>query len=122
MAWRTIADVNEASIHRAVVSHLHARGVPGLLWWHCPNDAKRGPGTYRRLQQMGLLAGVADLVFLHDGRFYALELKSESGRPTEAQLEFRDNVLAAGGYAAIVNGLDRALLVLEMWGLLRGQR
>ena len=42
---------------------------------------------------LGVRAGVADICVLHDGRFYALELKAAGGRSTEAQIEFRDEVM-----------------------------
>jgi hypothetical protein len=65
--------------------------------------------------------GVADLIFLYDGRAFALELKSERGRPTAAQMQFLSDFRAAGGEASIASGLDQALRILEVWGLLRGR-
>jgi hypothetical protein len=64
---------------------------------------------------------VADLILLHDGRAFALELKTEQGRPTAAQMTFISEFRAAGGEASIANGLDQALHALEAWGLLRGR-
>jgi hypothetical protein len=52
---------------------------------------------------------------------FALELKSSRGRPTAAQMTFISEFRAAGGEASIANGLDQALHVLEVWGLLRGR-
>src|SRR5262249_55327229 len=70
---------------------------------------------------MGVRAGVSDFVLLHRGHAYALELKAPKGRPTIEQMEFVSDFNSAGGHACIAEGLDRALRVLETWGLLRGQ-
>jgi hypothetical protein len=87
----------EQAIHKAVVAHLRQRGVPGLVFWHTPNGV-RGRSRKHHVQGaiakgMGVRAGVSDLVLLHRGRAYALELKTP----------------------------NRALRVLETRGLLRGQ-
>jgi hypothetical protein len=49
-----------------------------------------------------------------------MELKAEGGRPTETQLATIAAMEAAGAFTAIAQGLDRALAILEAWGLLRG--
>jgi hypothetical protein len=115
----------EQAIHKAVVAHLRQRGVPGLVFWHTPNGV-RGRSRRHHVQGaiakgMGVRPGVSDLVLLHRGRAYALELKAPTGRPTVEQMEFVSDFNSAGGHACIADGLDRALRVLETWGLLRGQ-
>jgi hypothetical protein len=119
----------EDAIQAAVVAHLVARGVPGLVFWHTPNSSRLGgkrtkdgvPFEAIRLKLLGLRKGVADLILVHNGRCFALELKSEKGRPTEPQMAFISDFNAAGGNGCIVHGLDKALKVLEVWGLLRGK-
>ena len=72
------------------------------------------------LKGLGVTAGVPDLLLWHSGRSFALELKAESGRTSVDQLEMLARLDAAGVYTALCYGLDRALRVLEQWGLLRG--
>src|SRR5262249_58400862 len=113
----------EDCIQRAVCQHLCIRGVRGLLWWHTPNGGKRRPIEAAIMKSLGVRAGVADLILLHGGRMFALELKAENGRPTAAQMQFISDFNAAvapNGGACIAHCLDRALGVLETWGLLRG--
>jgi hypothetical protein len=93
----------EQEIHRAVVEHLHLRGVRGLIFCHVPN------GGYRRPTEAAVFKGLG-----------ALELKRPGGRPSEDQLRFLSDFEMAGGYTAICDDLDRALRTLEAWGLLRG--
>ena len=112
----------ERSIQRAVIGHLRARAHPGVVFFHVPNGGSRNVVEARNLKLDGVTAGVSDIIMLHDGNMFALELKAEGGRPTESQLEFIDRVKAAGGYAVWVNGLDAALRTLECWGILRPNR
>lgn len=115
----------EQEIHKAVVAHLRQRGRPGVVFWHTPNNVH---GSRRRdyvagaiHKAMGARAGVSDLIAVHAGRIYALELKAPGGRPTEAQLEFIADMEKAGAFTCIAEGIDRAIAVLESWGLLRGK-
>jgi hypothetical protein len=48
---------------------------------------------------------VADICAVHRNQFYALELKAPGGRSTTAQIAFRDEINAAGGFAAEAVGI-----------------
>jgi hypothetical protein len=111
----------EQIIQRAVCQHLRKRGTPGLVWWHTPNGGRRNRIEAAIFAGLGVRPGVADLILLHDGRAFALELKTDAGRTTVAQRQFVSDFNAAGGTAAITNGLDQALRTLEAWRLLRGR-
>lgn len=111
----------EQQMHQAIVAHLRQRGAPGLVWFHVPNGGKRRPVEAAIMKSLGVRAGVSDLILLHRGHFYALELKAgDNSRPTVEQMEFISDVNAAGGHGVICHDLDRALRCLEVWGLLRG--
>lgn len=110
----------EEKLQNAVCEHLRKRGVPGLVWWHSPNGGKRGVVEAVRLKRMGVRAGVADLILLHGGNAFALELKAEEGRLSEAQDEFLADFRAAGGFAWAAFGLDNAIKILESWQLVKG--
>ena len=105
----------EQSVHRAVCEHLRRRAPAGLVWWHTPNGGRRSPVEAAIFDGLGVRAGVADLILLHDGKAFALELKTERGRPTAPQMTFISEFRAAGGEASIANGLDQALRTLETW-------
>jgi hypothetical protein len=119
----------EAELQRALCRHLEARAAPGLVWFHVPQGNKLGGKISAKgiaIQGainggLGVKRGVSDLIFLHDGKFYSLELKAEGRTPTTEQLEFIDKASAAGGFATWCAGLDAALRVLEAWQLLRGR-
>ena len=54
-----------------------------------------GGGTFQR-------AGIPDIIGCYHGRFFALELKAEKGRPSELQLYNIDKINKAGGYALVL--------------------
>jgi len=114
----------EQQIHKAVALHLQQRGAPGLLWWYTHNNVgirgRRGHIQGAILKGLGMRAGVSDILALHQGKFFALELKAPGGRATEAQLEFLADVDANGGFTCVAEGLDAAIRAIETWGLVKG--
>jgi hypothetical protein len=115
------ARMREQDIQRAVFQHIAQRGALGLFAFHPANGGYRRPIEAKILQGLGVTSGVPDVIAIHEGRCYALELKREGGRPTEAQLACLAAMERAGAFTAVAEGLDRALACLESWGLLRGR-
>jgi hypothetical protein len=121
----------ERVLQTALVEHLRLRGRDGVLWLHVPNGGRRDIREAANLKRMGALAGASDLLLFRPGACphcgsarlegFALELKSDGGRPSEAQLNFMARFAAAGGHTCVAEGPDRALAVLESWGILRGR-
>jgi hypothetical protein len=111
----------EDLIQRAVFQHIRARGVPGLVAWHTPNGGKRRPIEAAIFKSLGVRAGVADIIAVHQGKILALELKAENGRPSKSQREFLSDIERAGAFTAMPRGLDAALATLEAWRLLIGR-
>jgi hypothetical protein len=111
----------EQQIQRAVFQHLRARGAPGVFAFHVPNGGYRRPTEAAILKGLGVVAGVPDIIAIHQGRCYAMELKAEGARATDKQLACIAALREAGAFTCIAEGLDRALACLEAWGLLRGR-
>jgi hypothetical protein len=112
----------EQAIQKAIFQHIRARGVVGLVAFHVPNGGHRKPIEGAILKSMGVRAGVSDVIAVHAGKIFALELKAEGGGATEAQMSFLSDMEAAGAFTAMPTGLDAALATLEAWGLLKGFR
>jgi hypothetical protein len=110
----------EGAIQRAVFQNLRARGAPGVFAFAVPNGGYRTPVEAAIMKGLGVVPGVPDVIAIHEGRCYALEIKAPGGRATPKQLETIAAMEAAGAFTAIAEGLDRALAVLEAWKLLRG--
>ena len=114
--------MNENAIQRAVFDHIRSRGVPGLIAFHPMNGGVHQIGRRRGINAgLGVVSGVSDVIMLHAGKFYALELKRDGKKPTIVQIGFLLRVEAAGGAGAWAAGLDSALRQLEKWKLLRGK-
>lgn len=111
----------EDFIQRAVFEHLRVRGAPNVFAFHPANGGYRRPVEASILKGLGVYAGVPDVIAIHEGRCFGLELKAPGGRATERQLATIAALEAAGAFCCVVEGLDRALAVLEAWRLLRGQ-
>jgi hypothetical protein len=116
----TLAPQSEQQIQRCVFQHLRERGAPGVFAWHPFSGGYRRPKEAAIYKGLGAIAGLPDVMVLHNGKLFCLELKKEGGRATPKQLEAIATMEAAGAYCCIAEGLDRALAVLEGWGLLRG--
>jgi hypothetical protein len=111
----------EAAIQRCVFQHLRARGAPGVFAFHPANGGFRKPIEAAILKGLGVVAGVPDVIAIHEGRCYAMEIKAPGGRATPKQLEAIAAMEAAGAYCCIAEGLDAALRCLEFWQLLKGR-
>ena len=102
-------------------AHIRTRGAINLFAFHPANGGWRSKTEGAILKSMGVVAGTPDLFAVHQGRCYAMEIKAEGGRATEAQFATIAALEKAGAYTCVAEGLDRALAVLEQWGLLRGR-
>lgn len=112
----------EQAIQKAIFDHLNSRARPGTFAFHPANGGKRSPIEASIMKGLGVVAGVPDIIILHNGRFFAMELKAENGKPpTIAQMDCVSRINACGGTATICKGLDTALRTLEMWGVVRGR-
>ena len=110
----------EADLQRAVVQALRFALPRTAIIHHCANEVtEAGPSGAKRqaiLVGMGVHAGFADLMVLHDGRVLFFELKAPKGRLRPDQEAFRDAVLAQGFGWAQVRSLDDALGTLADHG------
>jgi hypothetical protein len=76
----------EAQIQRAVFEHFRIRSAPNTLAWHTPNGGWRSPIEAKILKGLGVRAGVPDIIAVRGGQMFCLELKSEHGRLSPAQI------------------------------------
>lgn len=112
---------DEDNLQIGVVKFLRF-AAPDLIFFHPTNEAgSRSKGEMGRLNAMGLVAGVHDLVFCLDaGRFAAIELKA--GTPeTAAQRAWGGAVERKGGLRATCRSIEEVESTLRAWGVpLRG--
>src|SRR5262249_56117017 len=97
----------ERVLQTALVETLGVPGRDGVLWLHVPNGGSRDIREAANLKRMGALAGASDLLLFRPGvcphcgsarlEGFALELKSDGGRLTDAQREFLWRFFVGGG-------------------------
>jgi hypothetical protein len=110
----------EDGLHAFVADALRLYKAPGVVWFHPPNQGPRSPRYAARLKRMGVLAGVADIVVVIEGRAHFLELKAAKGRLSPAQKAFREASMAASAPYAVASTPEQACNVLLGWGALSG--
>lgn len=113
-------DNPEERLQISIVEHLRLLAPKNVIWFAVPNGEKRSKRTAGRLKAQGVVAGVFDLAFvLEDGRAAFLELKSEKGRLSPAQIAFSEQCTRMGVEHAVSSNLDNALSILRAWGAIK---
>jgi hypothetical protein len=110
----------EDEIQRAIFAHLASRGAKDVVAFAVPNGGYRRTTEAAIMKGLGVKAGIPDIIAIKGGQMFGLELKTTSGRVSEAQRETIAALRAAGAIVATAFGLDDALAQLEQWQLLRG--
>lgn len=117
-------DPAEIQIQISVVAQCKWRLRDGVKFWHTPNGEARDKATGAKLKAMGVLAGVADLLFMWanlDGatRVLFLELKAKGKTRSEEQHDFCAAVRACGCDYFVADNVDDAMRILRDAGLLK---
>ncbi len=89
-------------LEKDIVSKImkYLKTVPGCFCW------KEHGGMYGT-------AGIPDVIACVNGRFFAFEVKTETGKPTALQEATIRKILAAGGTAAVVRSVDEVRGLIE---------
>lgn len=106
------------------------REVAVLLSWlrppamaiHVPNGGKRSRAEGGKLKAAGAVAGFPDWLILHSGRALLIELKTEKGRVSPAQIEVHQRLLACACPVLICRSVDDVIDALRAWGVPTGFR
>lgn len=101
--------ITEFDLQRAFCIFLDKPGTlrPNVVYFHVPNGGSRNAAEGARFKQIGVKAGIPDLVFFAYSRFYLMEWKVPNGRAPETQLspaqrEMHPRLIAAGATNLIV--------------------
>lgn len=113
--------LSEYEIQKAVFTHLKTRAPDGLFAFHPKNGGIHQRGRRSGINAgQGVVSGVPDIIILHAGRTFGLELKTEKGKVSPEQFETMKRMSHAGATCTVTFGLDHALAWLEDNGLLLG--
>ncbi len=109
----------EGEAQRAIVSTLRMVLPKGSIVHHAANELPGGRTmkTQQAIRKaLGAWPGFPDLVVIAEGRLMLMEVKSATGRLSEAQEAFRDLMLGQGVPWALVRSVDDALGALRDHG------
>lgn len=89
---------SEKQIENQIINFLR---IVGVFCWKNQSTGIYDPTKkiFRRSNNYNHLRGVSDILGVVDGKFLAIEVKSESGRLTVEQKAFLQNIRAQGGIA-----------------------
>lgn len=110
-------DREEQEIQINFMAYVAQAGVDGLFAFHVPNGVKSNPFVGSILKKMGLVAGVPDLILIHKGHVFALEIKKPKGKLSPAQIMTMAELRDAGANVAVAYGLDQCIEQLDAWRL-----
>lgn len=103
--------MKESQIHKAVVAHWKALGLPGTMVATIPNMGAMG--------QHGLTKGLPDLILIAPRLHGYLELKTETGKLSTFQQDFQSLCIARGIPFYVTYGRDEPIRLLEELGIVR---
>ena len=87
-----------------VTEHALTLGIRHLLNVHSIWHFKHWSGGREKGPRS--IPGVADIIGCHNGRMFAIEVKTERGRVTPYQQRFIDRVNDAGGLAFVARSIE----------------
>lgn len=76
---------------------------PRSMMFHVPNENQHKLKT----KGIGIVNGVSDLVLIHDGQTYFIEVKADDGKQSESQIEFQYHAKCVGVPYLIVRTLQQ---------------
>lgn len=110
--------MTEDALQIACAQYLDTALTQGWRWWHTPNGGSRRKGEAGKLKAMGVKPGVPDIIVAGPGcRMIAIELKSDGGRMTTEQREFREWAEASGWAFYVCRSLDDVEIALDGAGV-----
>lgn len=111
----------ERALQITIVNALEPLLTPSTFLTHFPAGRSSGGGLAgiirgKNLKRMGLKPGVPDLLLIHKGQAYFLEVKADTDE-SDVQIQCHTDLKAAGARVATVRSLDDALYWVQRWDI-----
>lgn len=132
--WRRLPrpDPKESQIQISLVAQLKIRCRKDVVYFHVPNGEERSDSAGAKLKAMGVLRGVADLLFFwcdrdedlrppatHRLKTLFLELKRRGETLSPEQRAFAAAIRETGAFFDHADTIDGAIEILQRYGLLK---
>lgn len=115
--------MTEETLHRMVADYL-ALAIQAPDWWSTFPMGGGGKARGGKLKASGAKAGIPDVLIIQagTGKAHWIELKTDKGRVSPAQVNTGACLLVAGCPVAVCRSLDEVQAMLVHWGFtLRAQ-
>jgi hypothetical protein len=93
----------------------------GVVWWCVDHANYAGEVPGIRIGR-GIIAGIPDLLIIHLGAAFVIEIKTEDGTVSDAQQGVLTAVLAARGRVAVARDATEVIGILDYWKIPRARR
>ena len=110
------AQATEEQLHKAVARFLHL-ALPLNVFWTTIPAGGGGKARGGKLKAMGYRAGTPDIMFVVEGRAHFIELKTATGRMSDAQQDVHPEIARAKGVVALCRSLAEVEGTLIGWGI-----
>lgn len=99
--------MKETEAQKAILDYLRLRGHFAFRINNIPATYidRHGERQFRKMPTYGM-NGVPDIVLIHQGKFYGIEVKSETGQMSPDQAEFARRCIKAGGEYVLARSID----------------
>lgn len=111
-------DIPEEIIHKTVMSWVRMHPMLKGLVLHFPNEGRRSTRFGALLKDMGMRAGVADLLIAMPRHGFGgawLELKSKNGFLSEFQKDFLADMRQQNYFVSVCWSIDEAIKVISWY-------
>lgn len=100
-----LGELSEKQIENLILSYLSSRRI---LAFKVDNVGifDQSKGIYRRKNSIHRKLGIADILGIYEGRPFAIEVKSKSGRLSQHQREFLNEFKAHGGISIMARSIE----------------
>jgi hypothetical protein len=117
MIWGMVDRNGEAKIQASIVAWVRTV-APNVLIFHPANGGWRSASEGARFKWLGVVAGVPDLVVIGpSGKAHFLEVKTATGRLSEAQREVMAALGRLGAPFMTVTGIEDVRRAFAGWGI-----
>jgi len=110
-----------ADVLRLEIAPAGKVSAAGVVWWSVDHANYAGEVPGIRIGR-GIVAGIPDLLVLHLGHAFLIELKAEDGTVSDAQRSVLAACLAASCRVAIARDWREVLRCLDQWDIPRKHR
>ena len=122
--------IPESKIQQNIIQYLSMTSLQkNFVFFSVPNEGimavlkmykipdKQCFPIVNHFKKMGLLPGTSDIVLVHEGRAYFIEVKDVNGTQSQDQVRFEHNIVKAGANYAVVRSVSDVIGVLGEWGI-----